>query len=104
MTGSIRQQTQVTGAGNRLRATLDGELAKDVVNVGLDGAGRDNELIGNLAVGATRRDELEDFPFAVAERLYQILDFGFWVLGCSVNKGSSTIGCSLPKLVKSLVA
>jgi len=71
----VGEQTQFTGAGNCLRATLDAELAEDVVDVRLDGAGCDNELIGNLVVGETRSNELEDFLFAVAERLYQIFDF-----------------------------
>jgi hypothetical protein len=71
----VGEQTQFAGAGNRLRATLDAELAEDVVNVRLDGAGRDYQAFSDLAVGETRSNELEDFLFAVAERLYQIFDF-----------------------------
>lgn len=52
----VGEQTQFAGAGNRLRATLDAELAEDVVDMGLDRAGGDDQAFSDLAIGETRCD------------------------------------------------
>lgn len=56
-------------ARNGLGAALHAELAENTVEMGFDRAGSDNQARGNLVVGETFRQQLEDFLFADAEWL-----------------------------------
>src|SRR5262245_9692856 len=70
---SAIEQAKFAGAHNRLGATLEGKFAKEMVDVGSDRAGSDDQPRRDLRVGETRRDQVQDFQFTGAERLNQIL-------------------------------
>ena len=60
---------QVSGSGDGLRAAGSVKLLQDVVQVRFDRAHCQKELPGNFAIGPASRDQLQDFQFALAERL-----------------------------------
>ncbi len=51
MTETALDQPQLAGAGDGLGAAAHVELAVDIVDVGLDGAGGDDQLRGDFGVG-----------------------------------------------------
>src|SRR4051794_28649434 len=48
------------GPGGDLGSGLHAELGEDVLEMGLDGARRHKQLLGNLTVGQPARDQLRD--------------------------------------------
>jgi hypothetical protein len=52
------QQVQLAGPGHGSGAVADSELAVDVLHMFLDGAHRDDQPVGNLAVRQARRDKV----------------------------------------------
>ena len=63
------KQAIFLSAHDGLGAALYVQLAKDVVDMGLDRAHGDDQPLCNLPIGETRRHQLEYFQFAVAEGL-----------------------------------
>jgi hypothetical protein len=57
------------GAGDRLGATVDAQLAVDVDQVGLDGAQLDDEVACQFGIGTAGRQEAEHGQLARAQRL-----------------------------------
>jgi hypothetical protein len=62
-------QTQLFGPVDRRPAAIDSEFAVDTLGVGAEGTQADHELIGNLWPGQLGFEQLENFKFALAERL-----------------------------------
>lgn len=71
-------QTQRARLGHRLCAALYAQFAEDVVDVRLDRARADDQARRDLAVGVALGYKLQDFQFAVAQRLHESAE---WV-GC----------------------
>lgn len=60
------------GAGDGLGPSVDAELAVDVLEVLLDGAGGDEQPAAGLGVRETLCDEAEDLELAIGEGLEQV--------------------------------
>ena len=65
------EQVQFARAEQRLGAALHVELAVDVVDVLLDRADRDDELVGDRLIGEASGDQVQDLALARAEWLHQ---------------------------------
>ena len=71
--GGLGKQANLLCACDRLCATADAQLAQDLADVPFGGAGRDDKLRGNLAVGVTGRDQVEYGHFPRGQRVGQRL-------------------------------
>ena len=67
--GSWLEEVHLSGAGHRLGAAARPQLAVEAVDVGLDGARRDEELARNLSIGVARCDEREHLQLSLAQWL-----------------------------------
>ena len=65
------QQTELAGTCDRFGASLHLELAKDVAIVPFHRVQGEEQLLTNLLIRESLRNELEDFHLAVAQRLDQ---------------------------------
>lgn len=59
------EQVGLPGQAHQLGSLTDAELLIDVGSVGLDGADRHEELVGDLRVGETKGDEPQHFDLAI---------------------------------------
>src|SRR5262249_55068225 len=78
---AVLEEPEFTCAYQRLGAVPDLELAEDAIDMLLDGAEHNDQDCGDLSVRVTGRDQAQHLQLAVAQWLYQILDFGFWTCG-----------------------
>src|SRR5215212_11930117 len=62
-------EAEFPGAGRGLDAVVDRELLVDVVGVPLDAASREEQPLGDLRGGETRRDQAQDVPLSPRERI-----------------------------------
>ena len=60
-------ESVLVGVADGLGAVAGAGLLEDVVDVGLDGGGADDERGGDFGVGEAGGDQLEDFDFAGGE-------------------------------------
>src|SRR5919202_4578914 len=63
------EQPELARAPRRVGPRAAVELAQDVAHVGVDRAGADEQLLGDLAVGATDREQPHDAQLAPREAL-----------------------------------
>ena len=66
-----REQSELAGAGNRLGAAVDVQLAIDIAGVLLYRADGDDQLLRDRSVRIAGRDEVQDFQFAGGQWLDQ---------------------------------
>ena len=63
---TVLEEAHLSSTGHRLGAAASPQLAVEVVDVGLDGARRDEELVGYLRVGVAGGDEREHLELPLA--------------------------------------
>ena len=92
----------------RFFAAADAEFAVDVVDVGFDGAGGHNKLVGDFAVAVASGNQAEHFQFTDAEGIGEGgLEIGELVLSLAKDGGLGTCrklveGLEIGELVLSL--
>ncbi len=62
------EETSGASAGNRLSPVADVEFVINIVDVSFDGAGTDDQFLGDFGVREAGRDEAEYLQLARAER------------------------------------
>src|SRR5215211_453203 len=65
---ALGTQTQLDGSNGRLGAVGNPELEDDAAHVLLYGARADQEILGDLLVGASSRKQLQDLDLAPRQR------------------------------------
>src|SRR5262245_35543020 len=78
---AVLEEPEFARAYQRLGTVPDLELAEDAIDMLLDGADHNDQDGGDLLVGVAGRDQAQHLQLAVAQWLYQILDFGFTPTG-----------------------
>ena len=75
------EQAKLASPRDGLGAALDAQLAIDAAGVSLDRVQRDDELLGDVLVGETLADEVEDVELAWGEGVGEWLSVGVWECG-----------------------
>src|SRR5579859_6594100 len=67
----IGEYAEGAGARDGLDAVLHAQFGEDMVSVAFDGIERENQRLGDLWIRVTLRDQVQDFHFAIAQRIKQ---------------------------------
>src|SRR5687768_264615 len=81
MGGERLHEAELAGPRDRLEAALYAELAQDAVDVALDRADGDDQLLRDRLVGVAGRQEAQHLQFALGEHFRKVAHHGRSVRG-----------------------
>jgi len=88
----LRDEAEFLCLGRGFAPIVHAELAVDVFEVGLDGVDGDVQRLRYLLVGLAIGEQIQDFQFALTQRLYEICDLRFAIFDLRFPHRPHSIG------------